>query len=97
MIYGPPLDAGLALLIQQGHLGNAITNHAESSMAAPVVHAFVSLLEEIKLRPERVIANIALTQKDTISDQLRIVSSFLLQTLLVRMFNFALSPGRSLL
>lgn len=74
MIYGPPLDAGLALLIQQGHLGNAIANHAESNMAAPVVHVLVSLLEEIKLKPERVIANIALTQKDTISDQLHIVS-----------------------
>ncbi|KAK4699903.1 hypothetical protein P7C70_g6353, partial [Phenoliferia sp. Uapishka_3] len=67
-----PLDAGLTLLIQQGQLGNALASHAEASMATPIVHFLVQVLEEIKLRPERVINNIALTQKDSFADQLHI-------------------------
>lgn len=55
MCYKPPpsLDPGLLLLIQQGHLGNALSNHAQESIAAPVVHVLVSMLEELKLSPER--------------------------------------------
>ncbi|KAM0752878.1 PLC-like phosphodiesterase [Meredithblackwellia eburnea MCA 4105] len=66
------LDAGLDLLIKQGKLGNALASHAESNIATPVVHFLVAMLEDVKLRPERVINNIALTQKDTFADQLKI-------------------------
>lgn len=84
-----PLDAGLALLIQQGQLGNTLASHAETTLAAPIVHFLVEVrpphtlacnptyklkqaLEDIKLRPERIINNIALTQKDSFASQLHI-------------------------
>ncbi|ORY50675.1 PLC-like phosphodiesterase, partial [Leucosporidium creatinivorum] len=70
-MYGP-LDGGLAALIEEGHLGNALANHVAANIASPVIRSLVDLLELIKLRPERVIGNIAMTQKDSIEDQLKI-------------------------
>lgn len=48
-----PLNAGLATLIQEGHIGSALANHTEDELAAPVVHLVVNALELVKLRPER--------------------------------------------
>lgn len=57
-----------------GHLGNALANHVATNIASPAIRGIVDLLELIKLRPARVIGNIAMTQKDSIQDQLKIVS-----------------------
>lgn len=51
-MYGP-LDAGLLLLIQQGQLGNAQANHAQTTLATPVVHLLVKMMDHVRLKPER--------------------------------------------
>lgn len=67
-----PLSHGLAQLIQSGKLGHLITSHIEAGLEAPTVKYIVKFLEKVKLSPERVINNIALTQKDSFMDQLKI-------------------------
>lgn len=57
-----------------GHLGHALANHVATKIASPIIRNIVDMLELIKLSPERVLANIAMTQKDDIMGQLRIVS-----------------------
>ena len=72
-MYGP-LDGGLAALIEEGHLGHVLANAMVTNIASPVIRSIVDVLELIRLSPARVLANIAMTQKDTIADQLKIVS-----------------------
>ncbi|KAI5475561.1 hypothetical protein MNV49_001157 [Pseudohyphozyma bogoriensis] len=66
------LDAGLATLIQEGHLGSLLESTLETKIAHPTVKFVVQALELVKLSPARVINNIALTQKDSFADQLKI-------------------------
>ncbi|KAM0791848.1 hypothetical protein ACM66B_004105 [Microbotryomycetes sp. NB124-2] len=70
-MYGP-LHGGLIALIQEGHFGHALKSGLITNIASPVVRGLVDLLESFKLSPNRVLANMALTQKDTIESQLRI-------------------------
>lgn len=56
-MYGP-LDGGLAALIEEGHLGEALASSVAANIASPVIRGLVDILELIKLRPERVIGNI---------------------------------------
>lgn len=64
-----PLSHGLAQLIQSGKLGHLITSHIEAGLEAPTVKYIVKFLEKVK---ERVINNMALTQKE---NQLKIFAS----------------------
>ncbi|KAK4046946.1 hypothetical protein OIV83_005737 [Microbotryomycetes sp. JL201] len=70
-MYGP-IHGGLTALIQEGHFGHALKSGLITNIASPVVRGLVDLLESFKLSPNRVLSNMALTQKDTIESQLGI-------------------------
>ncbi|SDA03124.1 BZ3500_MvSof-1268-A1-R1_Chr11-1g03316 [Microbotryum saponariae] len=71
-MFGHPINAGLLSLIQEGELGHALAGNIETKLASPVVRTLVDILESIRLSPNRALANIAMTQKDSFVNQLRI-------------------------
>ena len=74
-MYGE-LHAGLALLIENGELGNFVRDSTYANLALPIVAGMIDVLESIKLQPARAINNVALTQRDPIMSQLRLGTRF---------------------
>ncbi|GAA95267.1 uncharacterized protein L969DRAFT_44743 [Mixia osmundae IAM 14324] len=66
------LDPGLSALIQSGKLNEALGHRKVQETLTPVAHALIHVLKAIKLDPARIINNIALTQKDTFANQLKL-------------------------
>jgi hypothetical protein len=66
------LNPGLKDLIQHGKFNDELSDKAIIDVGTPVVHFLIRSLETLKLSPERIIMNVANTQKDDFTSQLRI-------------------------